>query len=119
MEINREIPPSEAEINFFLEKLDFNLPDGYLEFIKKSNGCDITIDDRFILLWPLTELFELNLGYEVNDFAPRFFLFGSNGGDTAYGIEKKTGKIFSLPFIGLADLEARYICDTFHEFLND
>lgn len=32
-----------------------------------------------MMLWPLTDLIQLNREYEVSLYAPEFFLFGSNG----------------------------------------
>jgi hypothetical protein len=37
----------------------------------------------------VAKLVDLNESYKVSDYAPEFFLFGSDGGGSAYGIEKK------------------------------
>jgi hypothetical protein len=51
-------------------------------------------------------MIKLNQDYKVNEYADSFFIFGSNGGDTAYCIEKKTGYIFDLPFVGMSNEDA-------------
>ncbi len=48
---------------------------------------------------------------------PNFFIFGSDGGDTAFAIEKSTGRIFEMPFIGMSREEAVLKSNTFDEFL--
>lgn len=118
MDLNREPAPSKEEVNLFLNKVDFNLPEGYLEFMKESNGADITSNENYIFLWPMTDLFDLNLNYDVCCFASNFFLFGSDGGDTAYAIQKLSGKIYTIPFIGMSNQEASFLCNNFDDFLN-
>ena len=72
---------------------------------------------KYVMLWPLTNLFKNNEEYEVHIYAPEFFIFGSDGGGTAYAIEKETGNIFEIPFIGMSKEEAIFLAKTFHEFL--
>ncbi len=118
MDLNRESAPSKEDVNLFLNKVNFNLPEGYLEFMKESNGADITNDENYAFLWPITDLFDLNSDYEVSSFASDFFLFGSDGGGTAYAIQKLSGKIYTIPFIGMSNQEASLFCNNFDEFLN-
>lgn len=88
-----------------------------MEFYCDANGAYISSDDFYTSLWPLTDLFQLNRDYEVDEYAPVFFIFGSNGGDTAYAIEKASGKIFEMPFIGMSQNEAIFLSDNFDKFL--
>jgi hypothetical protein len=62
-------------------------------------------------------MIQLNKDYEVETYAPEFFIFGSDGGDTAFTIEKSTGKIFEMPFIGMGKEEATFNASSFDEFL--
>lgn len=118
MKINKEPAPSNEDFSFFMNKMDFIFPDDLLEFLKASNGGEIYGKENYVLLWPLSELFDLNIGYEVETFAPNFFIFGSNGGETAYAIEKSSGHIYSFPFIGMSNKEAVFFCKNFNDFLN-
>ncbi|MCP4121757.1 MAG: SMI1/KNR4 family protein [Bacteroidetes bacterium] len=117
LEIFENKPPQRIEVESFLMIIDFKLPEGYIDFMVRTNGADVASSDSFLLLWPITELIELNCGYEVEKFAPEYFLFGSNGSETAYGIERASGHIYELPFIGLESESAKYVCDTFHQLL--
>lgn len=117
MEIGKNDPPSKKEIDTFLKAIKFKLPEGFIEFFKTSNGADIDGEEEYVMLWALTEMIELNTGYNVEEYAPEFFIFGSDGGGTAFAIERKTGHIFDMPFIGMSKEEATFKCNTFDEFL--
>ena len=104
--IDRNDPPTEKEMEDFLKSVYFPLPVGFIDFFKEANGADIISGDNYILLWPLTQMVQLNKDYNVDEFAPGFFLFGSDGGDTAYAIEKTSGDIYEMPFIGMSQEEA-------------
>jgi hypothetical protein len=110
-------PPTYAEIEHFLKSIDFRLPHGFIDFYKKTNGADIRNGNTYVILWPITSLIRLNKDYDVATYAPEFFMFGSNGGDTAYAIERMTGYIFEMPFIGISKEEAVLRSKTFDEFL--
>ena len=115
--IDRNEPPTNTEIEQFINNANFKLPQGFLEFYKESNGADINGDEAYVMLWPLTELIQKNKGYNVDVYAPEFFIFGSDGGGTAYAIERATGHIFDLPFIGMSREDAIFRCSNFNEFL--
>jgi len=115
--IDKNTPPEESEINTFLELIDFIPPIGFIEFFKETNGADINTDNHYVVLWPLTEMVVLNKEYNVDEYAPEFFIIGSDGGDTAYAIEKNSSFIFELPFIGMSREEAVFRSKTFTEFI--
>lgn len=116
--IDKNIPPTKDEVEAFLKEIDFSLPLGFIDFFKEANGADINADETFILLWPLTDMVQLNKDYNVEEYAPTFFIFGSDGGDTAYAIERGTGAIFEIPFIGMSKEEAVFKSETFTGFLD-
>jgi len=64
------------------------LPVGFIDFFKEANGADITTDDHYVVLWPLTDMVGLNREYIVNKYAPEFFIIGSDGGDMSYAIKR-------------------------------
>ncbi|MGE8380067.1 MAG: hypothetical protein ACN6PN_16995 [Sphingobacterium sp.] len=47
-----------------------------------------------------------------------FFIFGSNGGGTAYAVKKSTSDIYEIPFIGMSNEEAVFKNKTFSEFID-
>lgn len=117
MKIIKNDPPSNGDVSDFLSKLNFSLSKGYLDFLQSTNGAEIYSGEVYCMLWTLTDLYILNKEYAVETFIPEFFLIGSNGGDTAYAIEKDSGKIFEIPFIGMSKDEANYKFEDFNEFI--
>lgn len=115
--IDKNTPPSQVEVETFLKEIDFNLPLGFIDFFKEANGAEINTEDCFVLLWPLTDMVQLNKEYNVEEYASEFFIFGSDGGDTAFAIERWTGNIFDMPFIGMSKEEAIFRSKTFPDFL--
>ncbi|MBL7718078.1 MAG: SMI1/KNR4 family protein [Flavipsychrobacter sp.] len=115
--IDKNPAPAESEVNTFLEYVNFRLPDGFMDFYKVANGAFINTEENYLHLWPLTEMVQLNVDYAVDEFAPTFFAFGSNGGDTCYLVERATGFVFEMPFIGMAEDEATFVDSNFSNFL--
>jgi len=115
--IDRNTAPTTEEIETFLKQVDFSLPIGFIDFFRETNGADIITDEKYILLWALTDMVQLNKEYNVEEYAPEFFIFGSDGGDTAFAIEKSTGDIYEMPFIGMSREEAVFKNKTFTEFI--
>lgn len=116
--IDRNAAPTTEERETFLGKIDFKLPEGFLNFFKEANGAEISTDERYVVLWALTEMVQLNKEYNVEEYAPDFFIIGSDGGDTAFAIEKSTGDIYEMPFIGMSKEEAVFKNKTFTEFID-
>ncbi|WP_223585057.1 SMI1/KNR4 family protein [Sphingobacterium sp. GVS05A] len=115
--IDRNIAPIKQEVENFLKQIDFKLPEGFIEFFKDSNGADISSDENYIVLWALTDMIQLNRDYNVDEYAPDFFIFGSNGGGTAYTVKKSNSDIYEIPFIGMSNEEAVFRNKTFSEFI--
>ena len=115
--IDKNIPPTTNQVDTFLSIVNFSLPNGFIDFFKEANGADISTDNQYVILWPLTDMIQLNKEYNVEEYAPEFFIFGSDGGDTAYAIERLTGYIYELPFIGMSKEEAVLKSKTFTAFI--
>ena len=108
---------SEA-IQTFIKQADFVLPKGFLDFFEEANGAYITSDEGYITLWSLTDMIQLNKEYEVTESAPNFFIFGTDGGGEAFAIKKDTGGIYQIPFIGMSEEYAMFICNDFFAFVS-
>jgi hypothetical protein len=118
MDISKTAAPTNHEIAAFTHEIKFKLSEGFLDFFRQTNGAIIRSDKGYTDLWPLTEMMALNKSYEVEEFAPEFFIFGSNGGDTAFAIERITGDIYEMPFIGMSKEAAIFKSKTFTEFFS-
>jgi hypothetical protein len=115
--LDKNTAPTTGEIEAFLKQIDFNLPNGFIDFYKEANGADISTAEQYILLWALTDMVQLNKDYCVEEYAPEFFIFGSDGGDTAFAIEKNTRDIYEMPFIRMSKEEAVFRSKIFIAFL--
>lgn len=111
-------PPTENEISAFLNHIDFKLPDNFIDFFRKANGSEINKSQDYIVLWPIRDIIDLNKKYNVELFAPGFFIFGSDGGGTAYAIEKDSGNVYDIPFIGMSKDDAVLKNKSFLDFIN-
>jgi len=97
----------------------FKLPDDYVEFLQEANGGEGFIgSDGYIILWPIEDLFHLNKAYEVAEYAPGLFLFGSDGGGEAFAFDTRSNRsVVSVPFVGMDRSLARHLGSNFQEFL--
>jgi hypothetical protein len=106
MPLTKNNPPDQKSLKEFSSKVNFKLPQGYLEFMSNSNGAEGQLASSYFILWSIDELFDLNEQYHVDEFAPGFFIIGSDGGDTAFAIDKRTGELYDMPFVGMSREEA-------------
>ena len=118
--IKKEPNLNERVLKDILSELDFNPPNDYWEFIKEFNGGEGFIGTQnYLSLWKVDNLIDWNKKYDVDLYAPGYFIFASDGGGTAYAFNKKDGSIVAFQFIGmLMDDNPVILGDTFTVFLN-
>jgi hypothetical protein len=114
-------PASPALIAQAQAKLSFLLPADYVGFLQQMNGGEGSLgENAYVALWRVEELGDMNAGYEVAEFAPGLFLFGSNGAGEAFAFDTRCAqfRIVAVPFIGMDDLrDAIPIATNFRTFL--
>lgn len=113
-------PASPALIAQAQAKLSFLLPTDYVLFLQQMNGGEGSLGKAYVALWRVEELGDRNAGYEVAEFAPGLFLFGSNGAGEAFAFDTRSDqfRIVAVPFIGIDDLrDAIAIATNFRTFL--
>ena len=114
-------PPAIAvEIERFEDEVGLKLPKDYAAFLRRSNGGDGFIGpNAYVIFWRLGELVEMNKAYQVEEYAPGLFIFGSDGGGEAYAFDARTlaMPIVSVPFVGMELNLARVIAPSFEGFL--
>ncbi len=100
-------------------ELSLQLPGQYIEFLRIGNGGEGFIGESYAILWDVSELASLNTSYESNKWAPGFLIFGSDGGDEAFGFDTRKPRwlVVQIPFVGMDWNEARSLGDSFNEFL--
>lgn len=88
------------------------------DYVKQTiSGEGMVGDNSYLILWEKSEIEELNDEYESQEFLSNIILIGSNGGDTAYGIDAN-GRYIEVPFIGMDDEEVIIIAEDFDGFIN-
>ena len=92
-------------------------PADYKEFLDMYNGGSGSVgENSYLQLWAFEDIDELNKDYEVVEFLSNIVLIGSDGGDTAYGINQK-GEFVEVPFIGMDDEEVKVVAVRFDDFI--
>jgi hypothetical protein len=117
MPLTMNSPPLPEAMEMFLSRVEFTLPAGYERFIRNSNGAEGFLNNAYLILWPIEDLLNSNESYGVEEYAPGFFIIGSDGGGTSYAVDKKTGVMFEMPFIGMSQEEATWLAKDFDEFI--
>ena len=106
---------SECERHFGRE-----LPKDYRDFMMITNGGEGFIGpNSYLRLWKIEELLLMNDGYDAANYLPDGLLFGTDGGEEAFGFDLRTSeiKIVEVPFIGMEWELAWLLSDSFRGFL--
>jgi hypothetical protein len=115
-------PPSETTaIRQFETKSGFRLPDDYAQFLQQTNGGEGFVGNAYVILWRAEELLEMNKAYQVTEYAPGLFLFGSDGGGEAFAFDTRSdaNPIVTVPFVGMELKLARSVAHSFEAFLEE
>jgi hypothetical protein len=113
-------PPAQtATIQQFQSESGVLLPHCYMEFLRDTNGGEGFVGNAYVMLWHLEELVEMNKAYQVAEYAPGLFLFGSDGGGEAFGFAMRSDAkpIVTVPFVGMDRKLARVVAPSFKVFL--
>jgi SMI1 / KNR4 family (SUKH-1) len=117
--LDKNGPLHDNELASFLSQIDFTPPSDYIEFMKIHNGAEGGIgENAYLQLWRIEELIEANHDYEVEKYAPGFFVFASSGGGRAYAFNKQDATIMYFDFIGMLISDDPVFCgEDFTAFL--
>ncbi|MHC4400934.1 MAG: SMI1/KNR4 family protein [Planctomycetota bacterium] len=97
------------------------LPDSYLDQLRTSNGGEgnLAVEPGWVVFWPAEEVIVNNREYQVSEYLPGFFAFGSNGGGELLAFDCRQAPPFSVvmvPFIPMEQKEAVQVAKNFNEF---
>lgn len=116
-------PPADpTAIERFEADSGFRLPRDYVDFLRRSDGGEGFIGpNAYVIFWRLGELEEMNKAYQVSEYAPGLFVFGSDGGGEAFAFDNRTAEkqVVSVPFVGMELELAQKMGSTFSEFLRE
>lgn len=117
---NGNPPADAASIQQFQTEAGLRLPEDYAKFLRERDGGEGFIGDAYLILWRLGELVELNKAYQVTEYAPGLFLFGTNGGGEAYAFDTRSDAkpIVSVPFVGMDLKSVHTVAPNFGSFVD-
>lgn len=118
----RNAPADSEAVAALCAGAGIKLPEAYLTLLRLSNGGEgpLGVEPGWFQLWPAEEVLELNRGYQVNEYVPGLFGFGSNGGGELLAFDTRRGPpwpIVMAPFIGMEEDHVDEIAKGFEEFL--
>lgn len=111
---------TDTELDAAAADLGIELPNDYRSMMRRANGGEAEFGDSWIILWRTGELAEHNAGYRVQELAPGFFYFGTNGGGEAYAWDRRPARkslYVVIPFIDPQPDVAIACGDSIEEFL--
>ncbi len=108
-------PAREEALDALIEQTGLSFPEEYLSLLRYSNGGDGPLDTQpcWFIIEPVEGLIELNdrpmqvyvpnIGYQVQEYLPGYFAFGTNGSGEFLVFntqEEQPWKVYSAPMIG-------------------
>ena len=101
------------------QTLNIYPPADYLTALQFTDGGEGFIRYSYFRLYSITELLLFNESYQVERFAPKLVIFGSNGGGEAFGFDAREDliEIVQIPFIPMDFHYAKPLGKNFMEFL--
>lgn len=114
-------PANAAAIRQLETDAGLRLPEDYATFLQEADGGEGFVGNAYLILWRARELLEMNKAYEVDEYAPGLFLFGSDGGGEAFAFDTRSDAkpIVSVPFVGMELKIARPVAPNFTVFLEE
>ena len=105
-ELDRGPGASEESIQSLLAHIGRSLPVDYIDLLRRMDGADGPFGDGYLVLWSSSKVADANVSYDVEKYAPGMLLIGSDGGDTAYGLDLRPTanddeKYIETDFIGM------------------
>jgi hypothetical protein len=119
-DFKRHPAASDATIADSEKKLGAAFPAEYVEFLKLGNGGEGFVGkNAYVMLWRVEELAPMNQAYEAEKYAPGLLIFGSDGGDEAFGFDTRGARweVVRVPFVGTNWRSAQPMGKTFNAFL--
>ena len=119
---DKEEPAQPESIQKLIDNAGKELPEDYLALLRYSDGGEgrLGIEPGWLQLWSSVDVLDHNKGYEIEEYIPGFFGFGSSGGGELLAFDTQSGepcKIVMIPFIPMSAKEAVVIAKDFEEFI--
>ena len=117
-----EEPAKLESIQKLVDNAGKELPEEYLALLRYSDGGDgvLGLEPGWLQLWSSTDVLENNKDYEIEEYIPGFFGFGSSGGGELLAFDTRRGKpwkIVMIPFVPMSAELAIVIAQDCEEFI--
>ncbi|TGD80445.1 hypothetical protein [Hymenobacter wooponensis] len=111
--------PTPESIYLLLDSIDFTLPGWYVALMSQTHEKIFEFEEgKYLHMWPLAEVVDINEEYNFDDDAfSDFFLIGTYEVGEACAIEKETGDIYTVPFIGDIPEDTTYVGRTLEDLV--
>jgi len=113
-------PVDDFDFKEIENKIGFELPTDYKEYIEKYSSYETQIGEEFFKLWEFDKLLDWNIGYEIIENLEKTIGIGDNGGGELIGL-KSLGdgniNVILTPFIDLDEEYHITIGSSFTDFL--
>ena len=92
------------------------LPEDFIRYLQSGAPLNGELPEfpLWFEIWPEDEMDQLNKDYQVQDNAPGFYGFASDGGGEMFAFGPDT-KIYALPFIGMEPNVATLLADSWSD----
>ena len=93
------------------------LPDDFVRYLESNAARSGELSDfpLWFEIWPDEQMHQWNKEYQVPEYAPGFYGFGSDGGGEMYAFGPDGG-VYVLPFIGMEPKVAVRLAASWGEF---
>ncbi|WP_081752884.1 SMI1/KNR4 family protein [Kallotenue papyrolyticum] len=85
--LDAEPPATEDMIREAESLAGYSFPEDYKSFLMWSNGSEGQVGGRYVSLWNVGRLRELNDGYGINLYLPGVLAIGTDGGGQGYALD--------------------------------
>ena len=112
-------PDDRAAISVVGDGIGRSLPSDLSEFLCSTGPGEGFIGKNYLILFSASEFIKMNEQYEVQEYAPGLFLFGSNGGGEGFAFDfgDPAIPVVMVPFIGMERKSAIRVASCFAELL--
>ena len=119
-DFDRNPGASDQELQLLNNAADGLLPPDYIDWMRASNGGEGFLGPiSYLMVWPVDQVLERNCRLDIPQRMPGVILFGSNGGDAAFGFDTSTPsvRVVEIPYLDIGTAPGRVRAAGFTELL--
>lgn len=120
-DFDRNPGASDQTLQLLNDAVGGRLPTDYIDWMRASNGGEGFLGPiSYLMVWPVDELLERNRRLEISQRMPGVILFGSNGGDAAFGFDMRSTpsiRVVEIPYVDIGTVPGRVRATGFIELL--